>query len=115
MPNLILLELPQPRRLNGLPTRRDAREWLEAAMNGEVILTPQQFACAKVLIGYEEPKLGRVGAIPDAETFAVQLEKAIQRGGVNRIIDITPEEPLGEFAQRALSRSGVKVIEHSER
>jgi len=60
-------------------------------------------------------KLGRVGAIPDAETFAVQLEKAIQRGGVNRIIDITPEEPLSEFAQRALSRSGVKVIEHSER
>ena len=28
--------------MNGLPTRRDAREWLEAAMNGEVILTPRQ-------------------------------------------------------------------------
>jgi hypothetical protein len=45
------------------------------------------------LIEYEEPKLGRIGALPDAETFAVQLEKAIQRSGVNQIIDITPEEP----------------------
>jgi hypothetical protein len=74
-------------------------------MNGEVILTPQQLACAKVLIEYEEPKLGRVGAIADAETFAVQLEKAIQRSGVNRIIDITPRSRPSEFAQRALSRS----------
>jgi hypothetical protein len=85
--------LVQPRRLSGMPTRRDAREWLEAAMNGEVVLTPQQFAAAKVLIEYKQPKLGRVGAVPDAETFAVRLEAAIQRSGVSRVIDITPEEP----------------------
>jgi hypothetical protein len=72
-------------------TRRNAREWLEAALNGEVILTPQQFACAKVLIEYEEPKLGRVGALPDAVTFAVQLEKAIERSGIGEVIDITPK------------------------
>ena len=58
-------------------------------MNGGVMLTPQQFACAKVLIEYEAPKLGRVGALPDAETFAVQLEKAIARS-TGRVIDITP-------------------------
>jgi hypothetical protein len=75
-----------------MPTRRNAREWLEAALNGEVMLTPQQFACAKVLIEYEEPKLGRIGALPDAETFAVQLEKAIERSGLNRVIDIIPNE-----------------------
>ena len=90
--DLMLMQLPQPRRLSGMPTRRDAREWLEAAMNGEVTLTPHQFAAAKVLIEYEQPKLGRVGAVPDAETFAVQLE-SIQRSGVSRVIDITPEEP----------------------
>jgi hypothetical protein len=84
----------QPRRLNGMPTRLNARQWLEAAMNGEVMLTPQQFACAKVLIEYEAPKLGRVGALPDAETFAVQLEKAIERSrnGIGPVIDITPTE-----------------------
>jgi hypothetical protein len=82
-----------PRRLTGMPTRRNAREWLEAAMNGEVVLTPQQFNCAKVLIEYEHPKLGRIGALPDAETFAVQLEKAVERSrnGVGRVIDITPK------------------------
>ena len=80
-----------------------AWEWLAAAMNGEVVLTPRQFACAKVLIEYEEPKLGRVGAIPDAETFAVQLEKAIQRSGVNRISRSLQESRPSEFAQRALS------------
>jgi len=83
----------EPRRLSGMPSRRDAREWLEAAMSGEVILTPQQFAAAKVLIEYEQPKLGRVGAVPDAETFAQQLERAILRSGIARVIDVTPEEP----------------------
>jgi hypothetical protein len=82
--------LPETRRLNGMPTRRNARQWLEAAMNGEVELTPQQFACAKVLIEYEEPKLGRVGAMPDADTFAVQLEKAIERSK-GQVIYITPK------------------------
>jgi hypothetical protein len=72
------------RRLNGMPTRRNAKEWLEAAMNGEVILTPQQFACAKVLIEYEEAKLGRTGAVPDAETFAVRLENALRRSGMSK-------------------------------
>jgi len=67
------------------PTRRTAREWLEAAANNEVVLTPQQFNACKILIEYEAPKLGRIGAIPDAETFAVQLERAI-----DRVIDITP-------------------------
>jgi hypothetical protein len=76
-------ELPV-RRLEGMPTRRNAKEWLEAAMNGEVMLTPQQFACAKVLIEYEEPKLGRMGALPDAETFASRLEAALKRGGMSK-------------------------------
>jgi hypothetical protein len=74
-----------------MPNRRNAREWLEAAMNGEVVLTSQQLACAKVLIEYEQPKLGRVGALPDAETFAVQLEKGIERSR-GRVIDITPNK-----------------------
>jgi hypothetical protein len=56
-----------------MPTRRDAREWLEAAMNGEVVLTPQQFAAAKVLIEYEESKYGRRGAPSDTDIGA-QLE-----------------------------------------
>jgi hypothetical protein len=94
--DLMLLQLPQPRRLRGMPTRLDAREWLEAAMNGEVILTPQQFNAAKVLIEYEEPKLDRVGAIPDAETFAVRLEAAIRRSGVAQVIDVTPEKDEAE-------------------
>ena len=84
----------EPRRLSGMPTRRTAREWLEAAANNEVLLTPQQFNACKILIEYEAPKLGRIGAIPDAETFAVQLEKAIERSrnGAGRVIDITPNK-----------------------
>jgi hypothetical protein len=74
--------------------RRLLREWLEAVANGEVVLTHQQFNACKILIEYGEPKLGRIGAMPDAETFAVQLEKAIERSGLNRVIDITPtKEP----------------------
>jgi hypothetical protein len=58
------------------------------------VLTPQQFNACKILIEYGEPKLGRIGAMPDAETFAVQLEKAIERNGLNGVIDITPtKEP----------------------
>jgi len=38
------------------------------------------------------PALGRVGAMPDAETFAVQLEKAIARSGIGEVIDITPNK-----------------------
>jgi hypothetical protein len=87
-----------PRRLNGMPTRRNAREWLEAALNGEVMLTPQQFACAKVLIEYEAPKLGRTGTMLDADTFAVQLEKAIERSRIasGQVIDITPTKETSE-------------------
>jgi hypothetical protein len=81
----------EPRRLEGMPTRRSAKEWLEAAANGEVVLTSQQFNACKILIEYEQPKLGRIGAIPDAETFAVQLEKAIARS-TGRVIDITPNK-----------------------
>ena len=36
------------------------------------------------------PALGRVGAMPDAETFAVQLENA--RSGIGEVIDITPNK-----------------------
>jgi hypothetical protein len=37
-------------------------------------------------------KLGRIGVLPDAETFAIQLEKAVERSrnGGGRVIDITP-------------------------
>jgi hypothetical protein len=58
-------------------------------------LTHQQFNACKILIEYEHPKLGRIDAIPDAETFAVQLEKALERSGIGRdrqIIDVTPSD-----------------------
>jgi hypothetical protein len=48
------------------------------------MLTPQHFAAAKAFIEYEEPKLGRVGAVPDAETFATRLEAALKRSGFSK-------------------------------
>ena len=36
------------------------------------------------MIEYEEAKLGRTGALPDAETFAARLENALRRSGMSK-------------------------------
>jgi hypothetical protein len=74
--------------MEGMPTRRNAREWLEAAMNGEVMLTTQQFAAAKVLIEYEQAKLVRRG--PSGDDFGARLDRAIKmsREGPQKLIEL---------------------------
>src|SRR5262245_51928803 len=88
--DLMLLSLHQPRLWEGMPSRRNTREWVEAAMNGEVMLTTQQFAAAKVLIEYEQAKLVRRG--PSGDDFGARLDKAIEQSRQPKVIEHQAQE-----------------------
>jgi hypothetical protein len=64
--------------------KRKVKERLEQIAFGEIEVTPQEMAALKILIEYEEPKLGRMGALPDAETFASRLEAALKRSAMSK-------------------------------
>jgi hypothetical protein len=62
-----------------LPDDISAHELLRLVYRGKVKLTPQRLRAAEAALPYESPKLSAVGFVRDMDTFAVRLDRALER------------------------------------
>jgi hypothetical protein len=83
-------EEPDPPAVNSL-------EYLQSVYRDPNQTTNVRMRAATAALPFELPKLSAVGFVRDMETFAVQLELAIQRSNGARLIEAkvepSPEEP----------------------
>ena len=70
----------------------NAHALLVATYQGRYRPTPMQLRAAMAAIPFESPKLAVTADIADTDSFAAQLERALTRSGVAKVIEHRPNE-----------------------
>ena len=93
--NLVIPEEPE------VPEGETALGLLQAVYRNKRVPLHTRMRAASLAIGYEVPKLAVTGYVRDDASFAVALDRAIERSRAGKVVlELSANEPEGEGGRR---------------